>query len=200
MKNARTSVALAIAAVGIVGLAGCATGSAQADQMPQRLVTPSPTQIDPKEQAIAAAQSTVDQWNQVNASMTDPGSVLPVVDQYLVGEALASAKEQFSSLIKEGATFSGPRNIVSVKQIGEVHLEDRKTKNGEWGGPEIRFRICVDVSKAVKHMGGKSFPLDNPSNPYVLQTNYVYGFGDVPESRSWKIGQLVDQEMAAKCD
>lgn len=200
MKHIKMALALTAAGAALAGLAGCASGSAQADQIPPRLVTPSPTQIDPKEQAIAAAQSTVDQWNQVNASMTDPGSVLPVVDQYLVGEALASAKEQFNSLIKEGATFSGPRNVVSVKQIGEVHLEDRKTKNGEWGGPEIRFRICVDVSKAVKHVGGKSFPLDNPSERYVLQTNYVYGFGDVPESRSWKIGLLADQEMAAKCD
>lgn len=195
------NVGLVLAAVsaGVLGIAGCASNSAQADQIPPRLVTPSPTQIDPKEQAVAAARSVLDQWHQVNTTLVDPATALPVLDQYLVGVALEQAKKQMQEGIKEGATWSGDRKIVSVQQAGKVKVDNAFPKNGEWRGPEVAFRVCVDLAQSVKHVGAKSYPLDDPSKPFLMQTTHVYGLGDVPATRQWKIADWTDTSWVAQC-
>ena len=189
IQNVRTSVALAIAAVGIAGLAGCATGSAQADQMPQRLVTPSPTQVDPQEQAVTDARSVLEGWLKVDWTTVDPAATLPILEQYLVGDYEKEMRAELTKQVNAGWTFSGSPKLVSIKQVGPIVVEGKDPKGGNWRGPRVTFEVCSDWSNLRLFKGAKELPNDWQAKPFVQFTYSVFGFGDIDAKRVWEVAE-----------
>lgn len=130
--------------LGVMVLAGCT---------PSPAPTPTPTAaFASEEEAFAAAEETFTEYADATNStdLTDPSSFAEVFD-WLTGEALASARENYSQFYAAGITRSGSSAFDAFTPIEYAHAT-------------VTARTCLDVSEVQLSNadGSSAVPADRP--------------------------------------
>lgn len=125
-------------------LAGCA---------PTPSPTPTPTAaFTSEEEAFAAAKETFRQYTDATnrTDLTDPSTFAPVFD-WLVGDALSAARENYSQFHAEGITRSGASAFSAFTPI-------------EFSDTMVTARMCLDISEVELSNadGSSAVPPDRP--------------------------------------
>lgn len=133
-------VAVSLAAL----LAGCASTPAP---------TPTPTlTFTSEEEAFAAAEKTFEEYTDAaNATDLSQPKSFDAVYSWLVGDALASARKNFSQLHAAGLTRVGATSFDTVTSV--------KTPSDS-----VALRLCLDVSSVelINADGSSAVPADRP--------------------------------------
>ncbi|MBT0773244.1 hypothetical protein KIH74_30145 [Kineosporia sp. J2-2] len=149
-----------------VGVAGCssesvAVGAAGSEAVSSAVATTTSTALSPRDEAVAAAKKTYEQYTLVaNDVAHGGGSDTAALDDVAVGEALLAQKNIAKLLSEKKYRGVGDIEVVSMEAV-KVNL---KTDPDTYTVPEVILNVCEDQSNidAVNEAGKSVRGADSP--------------------------------------